>query len=150
MGDGVSLAPALESPGHSVHPQGFQEPLAFSVYPRCLDEPMEVSPQGKKVTSNPCIGVASSNFSHMGLAVRSQNYRYIEWRHWDGSNLRPNFEKPPVQVELYDHTGDEGTSFDKNFEHHNYASTPVYDQVAAAHAAFVKQMWGAHSSSTIV
>jgi len=148
--DGVSLAAALETPGKMVNPKGFKEPLAFSVYPRCLNEPMEISPYGIKVSSNACVGTASSNFSHMGLAVRSQDYRYIEWRMWDGAKLKPRFDISPVQIELYDHRGDDGTSFDNNFEHHNYAGEHGYVEVTAAHAQFVKQMWDSDTSALIV
>ena len=140
--DGVSLGPLIRNPdGPMPTPQGFHTPLAFSVYPRCLNSDSYPVPQGYNVTENACVGVADHDFTHMGLAVRSKQWRYVEWRHWDGRRLAPDFSREPAQIELYNHTADMGTSFDHNYERFNDYGTPGTEAVVAQHAAWVRQQW---------
>ena len=62
-------------------------------------------------------------------------YRY----EWDGSLLRPNWEQV-VGTELYDHGGDDGMSFDGDFEAMNLAEEPVVGPLAATLAALVQRL----------
>ena len=47
------------------------------------------------------------------------SWRYTEWAQWDGTKLRPNWGTN-AGIELYDHRGDDETSFDatENFSVH--------------------------------
>ena len=40
-----------------------------------------------------------------GFSVRTQDFRYTEWRAWNGSALKAVWEGPAVELELYNHTG---------------------------------------------
>ena len=134
VNDGVSYAPfLLGKDSKPAPPRGFSENLAFSVYPRCFNSPDPVS--------NPCTGVPNSQFSHMGLSVRSQNYRYTEWRKWDGSKCKPRFDVPAVETLLFNHTLDNADSFDGDFEQYDFADDPAYASVRATHAQWVDEMW---------
>merc|ERR1719253_2477941 len=72
---------------------------AFSQYPRC-PQPGDVVPH------HVCYELPSSNFTYMGFSVRTANWRYTEWRHWDGAQLRGIWEPAGlIATELYNHTG---------------------------------------------
>ena len=43
-------------------------------------------------------------------SVRDANFRYTEWKRWDGAALAPVWDDT-VAAELYDHTGDPGRDF---------------------------------------
>ena len=47
----------------------------------------------------------------MGLAVRDDRWRYVEWHAWNKTALRPEWGAP-LLVELYDHDGDLGEDLD--------------------------------------
>ncbi len=67
------------------------------------------------------------NLAQMGRSVRTANFRYTKWFQWDGENLKPSFRTPAIGVELYNHTGDLGDSFDGDYEAYNLANDPRYD-----------------------
>jgi hypothetical protein len=68
-----------------------------------------------------------SAFRFMGYTVRVDRYRYTEWRAWDGGNLTADWsEAGLVGAELYDHTGDDGGSFDGPWEVVNVAGQAGY------------------------
>eukprot|EP01052_Picozoa_sp_SAG31_P048350 SAG31_NODE_10077_length_1187_cov_0.733456_2_plen_108_part_01 len=50
----------------------------------------------------------ASQFDWMGMSVRTETHRYIEWRAWDGIRLAPVWIGPPVAVELYEHDPNDG------------------------------------------
>ena len=134
LNDGVSYADVvLGKAATPTPPQGFTEPLAFSTYPRCFNSPNPVQ--------NPCIEVINTNFSHMGLTVRSRNFRYTEWRLWNGADCTPRFDTSPAEVLLFDHTSDPGTTFDGAWEQMNVVSDAQYESVVKQHSAWVKQQW---------
>ena len=90
---------------------------AFSQYPRCpaVDKP------GQRWQNNWCEKTDKTQFRYMGLSVRTDTWRYTEWRRWNGTALAPQFDIPALGVELYDHTSDAGDNFD-SFEVRNEAA----------------------------
>ena len=62
------------------------------------------------------------------------------WLHWDSINLKGDFAKPPVGIELYPHTGDLGNSMDA-FENVNLANNATYAAVQAAMHALAVAHW---------
>lgn len=97
--------------------------FALSVYPRC---PADTTDPSRFWADNDCMMVERSAFPFMGLSLRTNCYRYTEWRVWNGSALAPSKSTPPVGVELYDHTGDNGESFDGPYEVENLANHTSY------------------------
>ena len=51
-------------------------------------------------------GQQASAFTHMGLSIRTNLYRYSEWFRWDGTVCAPHWSLPSDGVELYSHVGD--------------------------------------------
>eukprot|EP01048_Picozoa_sp_COSAG05_P021651 COSAG05_NODE_4058_length_1694_cov_2.136050_2_plen_92_part_00 len=65
--------------------------------------------------------------------VRSTEWRYTEWLHFDGVKLHGDFSRRVAQ-ELYDHRGDDSGAHDWDaFENENVVDVP-------ANAAIVKAM----------
>lgn len=65
--------------------------------------------------------------------VRSSNYRYTEWLHFDGDKLHGDFSRK-VASELYDHRKDDSGAHDwDEYENENVVDIP-------ANAAVVKEM----------
>jgi hypothetical protein len=50
--------------------------------------------------------VNASQFDFMGMSVRTAAWRYIEWRTWDGTRVKPDWTGPAVATELYAHAAD--------------------------------------------
>ena len=48
----------------------------------------------------------------MGISVRTPGWRGTFWMHWDGDTLSPDFARPPVATELYEHDHDVPSDFD--------------------------------------
>ena len=129
---GVPLPPAEELDGLSLVPamQGGAgpRPYALSVYPRC---PADTANASDMFARNDCCTVERSAFFSMGVSLRTDGWRYTEWLPWNGSALQPQWGAPLVGAELYNHTGDAGTSFDGAFEVVNLASEPAYAGIRA-------------------
>jgi len=111
---------------------------ALSVFPRC---PADLANASMFWSDNDCMLTERSAFSFMGVSLRVAEYRYTEWLHWNASALRPRFDAPPVGVELYNHSGDDGSSFDGPFEQHNHAGKPAYAAVQAALALQMRSVY---------
>lgn len=77
--NGVSLRAAFDNP-HLNHSD--TKPFAFSQYPRCGPGPLLEA-------NGDCLQVAAANFSTMGFSVRDQNFRWTEWKAWNGEELKP-------------------------------------------------------------
>ena len=60
---------------------------------------------------NDCDDVNRTNFTHMGLSIRTPQYRFTRWYEWNGPELQPHWSHP-IGDELYDHSGDDGLDFD--------------------------------------
>ncbi len=103
------------------------KPYALSVYPRC--------PQSDNSSlfwqKNNCLFVDRSEFRIMGLSIRTDRYRYTEWRNWDGAQQKTDFASEPVGVELYDHQEDRSEMNFDNYEHVNLAVDPTPEYEAA-------------------
>lgn len=76
-----------------------------------------------------------------GYSVRSNDWRYTEWVHWNKTTLRPNWSSV-VGVELYNKTGDNMYSFDFATPTENVWNTSAYhQQVCANLSAVVRQQF---------
>ena len=156
--DSRSLAKVVLDPSSPVPgPLPGQPAVAFSVYPRCENasigadsqnvpgEPSmavlaAILPPGTPVGyNNPCIEVPREQFTHMGLTVRTRDFRYTEYRHWDGAALAPRFKVDPATAQLYDHRLDEGTSFDDNGEQSNVIGDPAFKSTVAQLQGLLRQ-----------
>lgn len=81
-----------------------------------------------------------STFDYMGYAVRSPQWRYIEWRMWDRTALVADWAAPPVAMGLYDHRNDDNAHgaayFDFPGDYINVAADRTFaaqrEQLAAA------------------
>ena len=137
---GTSLMPALLAPplsGTGAAADGFKQ-FAFSQFPRCnctyetdvVGELHGTCPTVYKNTftseshatgaanHHVCLFTPSSQFDWMGYSIRSDTRRYTLFVTWDGVTLRPNWGDIFAE-ELYDHSADDGDSFD------GQASEPV-------------------------
>jgi len=123
--DGASLAPLLRG---GAAPRDF----AVSVYPRC---PADVANASDMFRANDCCTVERSAFFSLGVSLRTDAWRYTEWPLWNGTTLQPEWAAPLVGAELYNHTGDDGTSFDSPAEVLNLADdaalAPLRAQLSA-------------------
>jgi arylsulfatase A-like enzyme len=125
--DGTSLAPLLNSsaPANA-------SAYALSVYPRC--------PASANASlywqDNDCMTTERTAFRFMGLSLRTPRWRYTEWLPWNAS-LQADWYTPGAAagVELYDHAGDDGTTFDGPWEQANLAGDPAHAAVQAQLAA---------------
>jgi iduronate 2-sulfatase len=89
--EGTSLLPLLQDPTTTV------KDYAFSQYPR---KPKEGQPDWE---SNGIDHDDPSLFIYMGYSVRSDDWRYTEWRVWDGTALKvANWDDVAYATELYD------------------------------------------------
>lgn len=94
--DGASLVPLVlqdrKLPGASKHQ------MAFSQYPRRVKDPTQ--PWSKN-------GIDHTNrslFTVMGYSVRTSDWRYTEWRRWQGDKLQADWNADGlIASELYDH-----------------------------------------------
>ena len=112
---GRDLSPLLEQPWNASRGKS----LAFSQYPRCHD-PLSADPLW---SSNGCSGTEPDTlkFKFFGYSVRSDAWRYTEWRTWNRAKLSPtSWDAPPYARELYAHAGDDGSNYSK-FENVNVA-----------------------------
>lgn len=73
-------------------------------------------------------------------SVPEGSWRYTEWLRWSGRHLAP-YRNGTLGVELYNHTGDDGTSFDGPFEVANLAGDPHVADVQAAFAALLRDVY---------
>lgn len=127
--DGQDLSPVLRGDGAAA---AALRPFALSVYPRC---PADTANTSAMYMHNDCTFVERSAFFAMGVSLRTSLWRYTEWLPWNATSLSPRFDAPPIGVELYNHSGDDGSTFDGDFEWVNLASDPALGGVAAELAA---------------
>eukprot|EP00937_MAST-01D_sp_MAST-1D-sp2_P004454 g4454.t1 len=141
--DGMSLRPLLEGGGGGSSSGGntsgagapaWPKRAALSQFPRCAKvypgnwSGFNVSRPAWKC--NDCNDIPRANFSHMGLSIRTDAWRYTRWLPWDGRRLRPVWDgNHSLVAELYNHTGDDGNSFDGDFEARNLAHEPALGAV---------------------
>lgn len=115
--EGSSLAPQLVPAAGQVGDGAPGKTAALTQFPRCVQPGL---PMWK---GNDCDDVPRGDFTHMGLSVRTERWRFTRWLLWDGENLRPAWDEPDAGTELYDHAGDDGLSLDGGFEAVNVATS---------------------------
>lgn len=102
--DGVDLSPLFlagraDADADGRHVPSPLKPAAFSQYPRCPADHSATS-----ISMHVCINSATEDFDFMGYAVRTQDWRYVEWRAWQG-NASDWSAAGLVATELYNCTG---------------------------------------------
>ena len=105
--DGVSLAPAIRG-GEAAPPL---RTYARSVYPRCYGAVLNATANASHFPFAPldrvdCQDVPRELFSMMGYSVRTTDWRYTEWRQWNGVKLIAEWSIAPNATELYAHGAD--------------------------------------------
>ena len=135
--DGASLVPAMLG---GAGPR----PHALSVYPRC---PADTANASSMFANNDCCTVERSAFFSLGVSLRTDTWRYTEWPLWNGSALLPQWGAPLIGAELYNHSGDDGTTFDASFEVLNLANDPAHAAVRAQLSAQLRAAYGRSGSN---
>lgn len=134
--DGTSLLPVLRSPSDPGI-AARTKPYALSQYMRC---PKDTSNPGMYWKQNNCLFTDRTQIPFFGYTLRTRNWRYTEWVHWDGAKLMPDWSRV-VGRELYSHTGDDGTDFNC-FENANQDSVNpevVKEMSALLHSVVANQ-----------
>lgn len=73
----------------------------------------------------------SDKIDFMGFAVRTPDWRFIEWYVWNGQTLQGEFDKI-VGTELYPQTGNYGSEADfDDFGNVNVATDPAHASVVS-------------------
>jgi len=111
---------------------------ALSVYPRC---PADLTNPARYWAKNDCMMHERSNFPFMGISLRVQDWRYTEWLRWNGSAISPEFDSKPIGIELYNHAGDDGSSFDGDYEVYNLAGLPKYSDIQKQLSTMLRQVY---------
>jgi len=131
--EGISMAKVFDDPNNSKTPL---KTAAYSQFPRCpcvLNETTGLCPDSTPQWENPCLVTPAANFTYMGYSIRTDQFRYNEWRFWNGEKLESDWsEEGLAGRELYDHTGDKGDNFDK-YENVNIVDNPEYKEVVQQH-----------------
>eukprot|EP00035_Acanthoeca_spectabilis_P010426 m.184831 g.184831 ORF g.184831 m.184831 type:complete len:217 (-) comp15018_c0_seq11:2020-2670(-) len=116
--DGVSLVPLLSGATVTV------KDAAFSQYPRRVTDPAAPWRDNSIIHNN------RSTFTHMGMSIRTEDWRLTQWALWNGTSLSPIWNKI-VATELYDHRN--STLYPVNFELEtvNVASVPGMQSIVS-------------------
>lgn len=97
-----------------------------------------------EVSGDPCTGVPSNQFTHMGYTMRTAEWRYTEWLQWrcfDANNCTGAAQwSDEAPKELYSHIGDAGDCFDC-FELENVAYDPANAQLVAQLSQRLRAGW---------
>ncbi len=80
--------------------------------------------------------IQADEFTHMGMTVRTEDYRYTEWRLWDGHICEPRWTVAPSGRELYTHVGDIRPACFDCFENENIVDKEP--TIASQHAEMLK------------
>ena len=76
----------------------------------------------------------------MGYTMRTDRWRVTRWGKFSALTGRPDFESPPLGVELYDHAKDTEADFDA-FENVNLATAPGYTATVAELLLALETTW---------
>ena len=109
--DGDDVSAVFDDPTQLV------KQAAYHQYPACN---MKVS-AGFNVTRGACNNTPKTKFDYMGYSVRTPQWRYTLWVRWNNVSFTPEWDGPSAE-ELYDHRGDDSSSFD-TWENVNLART---------------------------
>eukprot|EP00041_Stephanoeca_diplocostata_P022338 m.531580 g.531580 ORF g.531580 m.531580 type:complete len:682 (-) comp22038_c0_seq1:179-2224(-) len=147
--DGKSLRPLLANSSATVKLAVFSEFVKCYSCCRVPDNhPCETGgPAGRCVTPgvtnlsdlsemSTCFAVPREQFDFVGYSVRTNEWRYTEWLHWNGTLLHGDFHRK-VAAELYDHTHDDGTDPDVS-ENKNLIGTAPAATVQTLHDVLVQ------------
>eukprot|EP00939_MAST-03C_sp_MAST-3C-sp1_P001298 g1298.t1 len=119
---------------------------SFMQYPRCLNSTDAQTIPPYMGNEDACTGQPSNEFTHMGYCVRTALWRYCEWPEWGCEVLdnceatSPKWDTVRDNVELYDHSGDDGSCFDC-FERVNLASDASYAGVVEALSKRIRRQY---------
>lgn len=124
--DGVSLGPLLRGVDAPLRP------VAKSQFPRCwsaIPFPPDYSTQTQKAFLDAvcCASLPREKFDLMGYSIRTREWRFTEWRLWDGVALRARWDLPANATELYDHRTPGADIF--STETVNLAADPKYKSI---------------------
>jgi len=81
----------------------------FSQFPRCDGHNTSMA------AANYCKSTKDKDLDYMGYSIRDSRFRYTLWLKWNGTLLQGKWNTASsggVGEELYDHSGDDGSSFD--------------------------------------
>lgn len=144
--DGKSLVPLMDpGSGHGDDQPG-DIAIAMTQFPRCVFG-VQFGPENRSLplwALNDCDGIQRSDFSHMGLSIRTERWRFTRWYPWNGTALRPQWVSPMTNIatELYDHEDDDGTDFSGNHEAANLAAVPSYARIVAELTEQLENVYG--------
>ena len=139
--DGHSLLPLMEAAAAAavalreggsaaaLLPAASQAPpqQALTQFPRCLKiwgHGVQRNQSLPEWQFNDCDDVRREDFTHMGYSIRTERYRFTRWYPWNGTTLRPVWAADFAvgnTDELYDHDGDDGSTFGGQHEASNLA-----------------------------
>eukprot|EP00756_Hemistasia_phaeocysticola_P024699 Hpha_TRINITY_DN15963_c0_g5::TRINITY_DN15963_c0_g5_i1::g.74487::m.74487/K01136/IDS; iduronate 2-sulfatase len=117
--EGSSLVGVLQAPGEE------GKDYAFSQFAKQNVKSTELH---KTEAWGVCTECSHSDIDVMGYSIRSDNWRYTEWVGWDKEKLLPQWTTVKG-VELYNHTGDYGTSIDRATPTVNLHKDPSLESV---------------------
>lgn len=107
--EGISLAGLFRSEEFEYA----QNNLTFTITARCFNIAADKSLSSKKCST-------LDDISHLGYSIRTDRWRYTEWREYFAGNNSADWERAPLDAQLFDHEGDDGTDPD-NSENTNLA-----------------------------
>ncbi len=140
--DGVSLAPYIIA--ENITDVGSLRVAARSQFPRCYSYLINTTSKLPQYDRTDCQDVPRNRFDLMGLAIRTVQWRLVEWFHWDGLNLMPKWNATSAGIELYDHRS-RGKDIDLkdpfSGEAVNLALKPAYKNITAALRRLLRQVF---------
>ena len=130
---GRSLRQAMENPSGPW--PGDAGEAAYSQFPRCVRH------DGNPVWFHDDIGGCEGSDSPiMGYTVRTLEWRHVRWMNWNRTTTVTDWAQPPYAMELYTHSGDDGTTIGK-FETNNTAADPANAAVVESLGAMLRSMF---------
>lgn len=135
--DGVSVAPLLTNPSLQIKKAAYSE--FVKCYSCCnIPDSEPCSQTGSRCPPKDptdlhemanCFHVDRKQIDFIGYSVRTPEWRYTEWLHFNGTKLHGDFSRM-VANELYDHRGDDGGKHDWDaFENENVVSDPDHKEL---------------------
>ena len=94
-------------------PQPWKKQFAFSQFAKQQTFSKELREDVPWGTCLLCTKTGDGQPDVEGYSVRSATHRYTEWLPFNKSTGLPEWSAPPAGIELYDHTGDVGSDFDR-------------------------------------
>ena len=134
--DGEDLSSLWTQPNASL------KSAVFSEYPRCAPPQAPWTPEPGMKAPQSCIHTKRSEFTVMGLSVRTTEWRATFWMWWDGGRLKPDFSRVPAATELYYHGNDPARfQHDEAFDGENQNVADANPSVVREMMRIVKSQW---------